>query len=535
MDINVFYCVDSSSIGRRWLGFSIKSLFQVVKDTSSLHIFVASDTPYENPHAIWIDANPYIKTFNLSKISQVTKNGRHPSPMQIFRIVAPWVTELNHISKLLYLDIDTEVVSPSFSDVLEKEFDADVLAVQEHSKHGDESSVIMLSKEELYDLMSNATQERLKVGGYFNSGVMVMNLTHLREHHTDYVSWCHMVVDMAVKHHRKVVDQDICNVVLDALPLDSTMNVMPDTDVPIPSSSPKVIHYANTAKYRERDYPPINVSHSVYPFKNIDYVPLSRPSQNQNDISIPWEKWFDKIYCLFYLPNGNRLPRIMKELKRVDLASSSIFELRHMVPQKMEEIVLLASRKVKGGCDRLFAVGLGMENIRVMKESLLLGHKRIMIIEDDAVFLKDKSQIIDILNSMPPNYNILQMDKAVRGKELSPYQEIIYHHRINPYFVDSSSRQFDLSTCNIYTKRGMELAVAALEYRMGIIDTITKFIPDEPAMAIDNLAIQVVYNECHTKDFYSKVSLFHELYKYQGIDYSRYAVPEGYSYGSVLR
>ena len=234
-------------------------------------------------------------------------------------------------------------------------------------------------------------------------------------------------------------------------------------------------------------------------------------------------------------PYTNRLDRIREELARIDLLQSSVFEMRYMVPQKMEEIVLMASRKVKGGCNRLFAVGLGMENIRVMKESILLGHKRIMVIEDDAAFLKDKTRIIDILDSMPEDHNILQMDKAVRAQELHGYQELILHSRINPYYVDSSCRHFDLSTCNVYTRKGCELAVSALEYRMGIIDTIATFIPNEPAMAIDNLAIQVVYDDCHTKDFHSQISMFHEFYKHQGIDYSRYAVPEGYGYGSVVR
>jgi lipopolysaccharide biosynthesis glycosyltransferase len=68
-----------------------------------------------------------------------------------------------------------------------------------------------------------------------------------------------MYIEMAVKHHRVVVDQDITNVIFDATSLPSEFNVMPDTDVKIPSVQPEIIHYANMSKYRTSEYPPPKV------------------------------------------------------------------------------------------------------------------------------------------------------------------------------------------------------------------------------------------------------------------------------------
>ena len=251
--------------------------------------------------------------------------------------------------------------------------------------------------------------------------------------------------------------------------------------------------------------------------------------------SIPWERWFDKVYCLFYLPNRNRLARLETELERIDLLHSPVFQMRYMVPQKMEEIVHLCCKKVAGACNRLFEVGIGMENIRIMKEALLLGYERIMIIEDDAAFLKDKRHIIEILDAMPKGFGMCQMDKAIHTREESIYyNSLLANKRLNEYYVDASEKPFTLSTCNVYTREGMKKCVEAMEYRMGVIDCIAGHMDGEPAVAVENLAVQVIFGDCHNKDFYKKIAQLHSVYSLQNIDYKKYAVPQNYDYGEVV-
>lgn len=253
-----------------------------------------------------------------------------------------------------------------------------------------------------------------------------------------------------------------------------------------------------------------------------------------SDIGIPWNRWFDKVYCLHYLPNKNRMPRLRTELTRLGLWGSDMLEMRNMVPQRMEEIVLAACKLNVESCNRLFEVGIGMENIRVMKEALLLGYERIMIVEDDAAFLRDKSEIIRILDAMPNGFGMVQMDKAVFPEYSHLYYDMLKEKRINDYFIDSSSNTFTLSTCNVYTRQGMEKVVAALEQRMGIIDTVSAYVKGEPAVAVKNLAVQVIYGGCNNKDFFQKVQDIHSVYKSQGIDYGDYAVPAGYEYEGIV-
>lgn len=257
--INVFYCVNGSSRAREWLSYSINSIKRLYKKAGGVNIFVASEEPYIADGITWIDAKRYIKKYGMDKISQISKFGRVASPMQIFRLAAPVLPEFDNIDTLLYLDIDTEVVSPGITSLFYTDFDSDVLAIHEHSRHGNKSTEIMLSDPELRSIMSEHTIKRLTNGGYFNNGVMVMNLKRMRQEHPDWSERLPFYVEMAVKHHRIVVDQDISNVILDALPLSPEFNVMPDTDVKMPDINPVIIHYANNKKYSSTEYPPIGL------------------------------------------------------------------------------------------------------------------------------------------------------------------------------------------------------------------------------------------------------------------------------------
>ena len=254
--LDVFYCVDGADRGRGWLKFSIDSLLRHHKDA---RVFVASECPFEYKDTVWIDAAPYIERFGMERIQGIVKNGMHPSPMQTFRLATPCLDELKDVGSVLYLDIDTEIVRPGLDELPQGGFDADVMALFEHSQHGKDSTSIMLEDLELRAEMSEHTVNRLKDGGYFNSGVMLMNLSWWRKNHPDWSDDLPHVIDLAVRHHRIVVDQDISNVVLTAVPLAPEFNVMPDTDVQYYVKDPCVVHYANMSKYKTSAYPPPEV------------------------------------------------------------------------------------------------------------------------------------------------------------------------------------------------------------------------------------------------------------------------------------
>ena len=248
----VLYAVDGSSRSREWLDVSLDSLDRFLN--RNIDVFVASDVRFDRNGCKWIDARRYIKKYGLDRIRSVKKLGMTPSPMQMFRICAHEIDELKGANKLLYLDIDTEIISGEINRVFEIDVNSDVAGLYENSQHGNDSTRIMLGSRELLNEMDGRTVKRLKNGGYFNSGVMLMNLDEMRERLKGWGGKISRVVDIAVRHHRIVVDQDIINVEWTADPLPKRFNVI--RGVVNDCNDPVILHYAGTEKYKMSEYPP---------------------------------------------------------------------------------------------------------------------------------------------------------------------------------------------------------------------------------------------------------------------------------------
>lgn len=252
--LNVLYCVDDGAKAREWLEVSIRSLLEHAD--CPIRVFVASDAPYEREGAVWLDARPYINRFGFDKVHLLRQHGIFRSPMQFFRIAAPWLDELKAVDTLLYLDIDTEVVGPGLGALPRGYFDADAMAVFEETELGYSFVNHVLGDRELLNLTPMTSLQRLKAGDYFNSGVMLMNLARLRSVHAEWREKMPDMVEAAVRHTRGLVDQDILNCILDVVPLDRKYNTMPDLRNPIISPEPCIVHYAGRTKVECAEYPP---------------------------------------------------------------------------------------------------------------------------------------------------------------------------------------------------------------------------------------------------------------------------------------
>lgn len=396
--LNILYCVDGGARGRSWLEYSIKSLLRHCSP-DELRIFVASDSEYRREGTVWIDARPYIEEFGLGAISEVTKEGRHPSPMQIFRLAAPCVAELAEVDTVLYIDIDTEILSSDLRDLPWGGLGADVSALYEHSAHGNKSTEVMLASPELVGMMDADTVKRLKSGGYFNSGVMLMDLGHMRASHPDWSQALPHIVRMAVKHHRCVVDQDICNVVLTAKPMDPKFNVMPGTDVNWRVDNPCVLHYANSSKYRSQTYPPADVRAMVV--KRGDPVAASMP------------KWLDKAYFAVACYTGYALRErhMRSELERVGIRN---FHIHWGFPNPFEKILLSNIPHMKGLRDMPSTWGATLSHYCILKTAYELGCEYAFVMEDDCRFVKDVGTLWTEMQNTPRAWDILMLSNFLR-------------------------------------------------------------------------------------------------------------------------
>lgn len=258
-----------------------------------------------------------------------------------------------------------------------------------------------------------------------------------------------------------------------------------------------------------------------------EMVAMLTPPKSDEPVKIDWAKYFDKVYCTFLLRNENpRLPRLLRELKRVDLLDSPVFEWRYDVETKLDEPL----RKSEGWKFKEEGYKKHCYNyIRTIKEASLLGFSRVMVIEDDIAFLKDKKEIIRVLETLP-NVPIVQMDKFVwhpHKEQLVKESQAQGLHYIKEFLT--------AATCNIYNKEGMRLFVQTLEENKCNNDWVGKYAKDgDVLVAVRSLAIQIIYGKC-INSLGNTIEALHNCYRRQGIDenYSEYSVPEGYNMHSI--
>ena len=242
---------------------------------------------------------------------------------------------------------------------------------------------------------------------------------------------------------------------------------------------------------------------------------------------IDWAKYVDRIFCVFFLPNKDRMPRIREELKRVGILDSGIFEWRFTVPSAMDKRVQ-DSFADKTWVESIGAINGTLEQTRILKESIHLGYNRILILEDDVAFLKDKGKIIRILDNLPNGYDVIQLDKALSVKHKGKWDELCLHS-INDDFAECiGGNHFGLSDANIYTSCGMKEAVRILDAKPIWVDQMWRFGDFRWAVAKNNLCIQVFFGKSNSTSY----EQIHDVYG-MGVDYADYSLPEGYGRGKL--
>ena len=120
------------------------------------------------------------------------------TPAAYYRLLAPAV--LPHLDKVLYLDCDI-IIKDDISDLYDTDIGDYLLAASKDTfVIGRAFSAIYKFREYLADLGISGTL------GYFNSGVMLMNLAKMREE-----GLCLQMIKYAQTHNCLLVDQDVLN------------------------------------------------------------------------------------------------------------------------------------------------------------------------------------------------------------------------------------------------------------------------------------------------------------------------------------
>jgi len=126
--------------------------------------------------------------------------------------------------------------------------------------------------------------------------------------------------------------------------------------------------------------------------------------------------YIDKVYVINLLSREDRRNFIIDEMKAIgvyeDLISTNKLEIVDAVPLPgFNKEVLNSFNEIN--CSDIGSCGLyncAVEHYRIIKRAYHYGYEKILILEDDACFIKDLNEIFRALDFMPDNFNILHME-----------------------------------------------------------------------------------------------------------------------------
>lgn len=191
----------------------------------------------------------------------------------------------------------------------------------------------------------------------------------------------------------------------------------------------------------------------------------------------------EHIYCINYIKN-NRKPIIQKEFDFIGINyndsnifsweydyDDNVYDLRQKYEIERDKNKYYQNKFEYYPYDLRFETfKLSLRNYSIMKKSLDLGYNKIMVFEDDIVFLKDINYIKHILDNQDFNCDILLLGPSARFSRLfnddihDVYAENVYNF-YDYYVTNRNTHYFDLycAGCNIYSRDAMKAYIYIIE------------------------------------------------------------------------
>lgn len=251
---------------------------------------------------------------------------------------------------------------------------------------------------------------------------------------------------------------------------------------------------------------------------------------------IDWTKYFDRIWCISFIPYRSRREAIKREFDRIGISKHPKFEwnLTFDSPYfKMCKTVLDANPPLgKLHSDTELKCWAG--HYSCIKRSVLFGDERILIIEDDSRFLNDISRIKLILENMPNDYDIVMFDHSVNVPK-NVYDDY-KNRKVNGFYSEFE----DLSSTGCYSLSRKALLKLESLYDSFIIPTDNYFsklgdIGLKKCFSLTNLSCQATYSSSMSV-VNAGINTIHSVYAKSNIVYSDYNMNDGkpYTYGSYI-
>ena len=425
------------------------------------------------------------------------------------RLLAPLVPELQGFNRFVYMDNDTEVISPCFSEV-------------EHISTGS----LISGTADYPDLVpdyckriADKTGIAVKEDEYINTGVLVI------ERSSDTTSWvelCRRAFDLETKHCFYLGDQDAINAVFTPGKVSSAFSYLCDSPVAAPAGT-YLCHFAGPHK-------------GVYlkGSAGVDPVPKASKASSTTVRSTgrPLAECADKAYLLCFTGYKDRAASVLADIHRIGVSPEQIWQFPTPFDKHFSDSVPHIGHfdSHPGWANNWFG------HYRAMKTAYELGASSVLIMEDDCRFLQDKAKVDEIASDMPADFDLALFDHfypsnwGEKGKVA--YSEWC-SRRVNKYWHPFDSGLFS-AACYMLSRRAMARLIWLHE---SVIDpstpnrmmSLTDFWHNRGVLGRDmklyfctpNCAIQRNPDTGETR--LSGTAGINSVYRYIGLDLSAYA------------
>ncbi len=197
------------------------------------------------------------------------------------------------------------------------------------------------------------------------------------------------------------------------------------------------------------------------------------------DLKDRWREKFDHIYCISYAPYQNRRKLLIPELKRIGILDSGIFSFHYTINNYLDDILLNSSnfnREMNNPRFNKAALNLAIGHYSVMKESLQLGYKKILILEDDVVFRKNLDEVVPIIK---PNDDVDIVLYDWVGIESQKNFFDVSSGKLKKYYQNTGYGQYDKNlilwgtSCYAVNDKAMQYITFNQEQKFNVADYYT--------------------------------------------------------------
>lgn len=298
------------------------------------------------------------------------------------RLLPPLVPELGEFDRFVYMDNDTEVVSPRFSGIESIRTGSLISGSHEY--------------EDLIDKYCKGISDKAGVSvaraDYINTGVLVIDRPG------DEAAWeelCKRAFSLERQHTFYLGDQDAINAVFKTGRLSDSFNYLCDSPVDAPAGV-CLCHFAgpHKDKYLKRVTKHEQAACSV------------AASPSVKTTGRPLASCADKAYLLCFTGYKDRAEPTMNDIRRMGITAEQVWQFPTPFDKYFSDSVphIAHFDRHPGWANNWFG------HYRAMKTAYELGLSSVLIMEDDCRFLNDRAKADEIAADLPCDFDLALFD-----------------------------------------------------------------------------------------------------------------------------